>query len=143
MGVTGLPGATEEGAAGEGEGGEPKKEIIPPEVLEDMRNIFSVFDIEGTGEVSILELRTILRALDQDPIEEELEMLSQKLDPEEKGSFTYQNLYDIMEDKLKERDTYDDLIIEFKKLDKDQDGRIPNPEFKQFMMNMGTKFTLE
>jgi Ca2+-binding EF-hand superfamily protein len=35
-----------------------------------------------------------------------------------------------MEDKLKPIDTYDDMILEFKKLDKDGDGKIPAPEFK-------------
>ena len=28
-----------------------------------------------------------------------------------------------------------------KKLDKDQDGKIPSPEFKQYMMNMGNKMS--
>ncbi len=46
-----------------------------------------------------------------------------------------------MEDKLKEVDTYEDLIEQFKKLDKDGDGMIPAPEFKQYMKNMGMKMT--
>ena len=29
------------------------------------------------------------------------------------------------------------------KLDKDKDGKIANPEFKQFIMNLGQKMTLE
>lgn len=48
-----------------------------------------------------------------------------------------------MEEKLKETDTMEDLLEELKKLDRDQDGRIPNPQFKQFMMNLGSKMTLE
>ena len=48
-----------------------------------------------------------------------------------------------MEEKLKDVDTLEDLLVEFKKLDKDKDGRIPNPEFKQFMMNMGSKLNVE
>jgi len=46
-----------------------------------------------------------------------------------------------MEDKLKDVDTYDDMIIEFKKLDKDKDGKIPAPEFKQYMKNLGSKLS--
>jgi Ca2+-binding EF-hand superfamily protein len=30
-----------------------------------------------------------------------------------------------------------------KKLDRDKDGKIPNPEFKQFVMNLGAKMKLE
>ena len=48
-----------------------------------------------------------------------------------------------MEEKLKETDTMEDLVEQLKKLDKDQDGKIPSPEFKQYMMNMGAKMTLE
>ena len=48
-----------------------------------------------------------------------------------------------MEDKLKEVDTYEDVIEQFKKLDKDGDGKIPVPEFKQYMRNMGMKFTAD
>ena len=48
-----------------------------------------------------------------------------------------------MEEKLKDVDTYDDLIEEFKHLDKESTGKIPNPLFKQYMMTMGRKMTLE
>ena len=48
-----------------------------------------------------------------------------------------------MEDKLKEVDTYEDLIEQFKMLDKDGDGMIPAPEFKQYMKNLGIKMTQE
>ncbi len=54
---------------------EEKKEIIPPEVMEDMRNIWSVFDLENRNEVSVVELRTILRALDIDPSPDELDQI--------------------------------------------------------------------
>ena len=122
---------------------EEKKEIIPPEIMEDMRNIWSVFDLENKDEVSTMELRTILRALDIDPSEEELEQIAERVDSEQKGYFTFEQLNIVMEDKLKDVDTFDDLIVEFRKLDKDQDGRVPNPEFKHFMMHMGMKMSLE
>ena len=60
---------------------EEKKEVIPPEVFEDMKNIWSVFDLEGKDQVSIIELRTIMRALDIDPSEDELEYLIKQIDP--------------------------------------------------------------
>ncbi len=48
-----------------------------------------------------------------------------------------------MEDKLKDKDTAEDMIAELKHLDRDKDERIPVPEFKQFMANMGSKMTNE
>ena len=48
-----------------------------------------------------------------------------------------------MEEKLKDVDTVDDLIAQFDKLDKNNDSEIPVPEFKQYMLNMGSKMTSE
>jgi Ca2+-binding EF-hand superfamily protein len=42
-----------------------------------------------------------------------------------------------MEEKLRDVDTAEDLLEQLKKLDKDKDGKIANPEFKQFIMNLG------
>ena len=42
-----------------------------------------------------------------------------------------------MEEKLRDIDTADDLMEQLRKLDRDKDGKIPTPEFKQFIMNLG------
>lgn len=44
---------------------------------------------------------------------------------------------------MKPIDTFEDMIDEFKKLDKDGDGKIPAPEFKQYMKNLGRKLPQE
>ena len=48
-----------------------------------------------------------------------------------------------MEDKLKDKDTPADMMAELRHLDKDKDDKIPVPEFKQFMANMGMKMSSE
>ena len=108
-----------------------------------MKNLWSVFVVSETNTVPIHELRTIMRALDLDPTPDELEILTKQIDPSLSGMITFESLVEIMEDKLRDTDTLEDLLDQFKKLDKDQDGRIPNPEFKQFMTNMGQKMTIE
>lgn len=75
-----------------------------------MKNIWSVFDLEGKNQVSIIELRTILRALDLDPSEDELEHISKQIDPNQDGFFTYEKLYEVMEEKLRDVDTMEDLL---------------------------------
>ena len=122
---------------------EEKKEVISPEVLEDMRNIWSVFDLDRRDQVSIMELRTILRALDLDLEADELHTITQQIDPERQGYFSYGRLKEVMEEKLKDVDTLEDLMEQLRKLDRDKDGKIPNPEMKQFLMNMGSKMNLE
>ena len=65
------------------------------------------------------------------------------IDPDNTGYITFARLQFVMEDKLKETDTVEDLIEQLKKLDKDQDGKIPAPEFKQYMLNLGNQMTAE
>merc|ERR1719263_440815 len=63
------------------------------------------------------------------------------IDPDNTGFITFARLTFVMEDKLKETDTVEDLIEQLKNLDKDHDGKIPAPEFKQYMLNLGNCMT--
>ena len=54
---------------------EDKNETIPPEILEDMKNVWDVFDMHATDKIPIKELRTIMRALDIDLDPKELEIV--------------------------------------------------------------------
>ena len=117
--------------------------VISLETFIDMRNVWSVFDLDGRNQVSIVELRTILRALDIDPSEDELNHIGKQIDPTRQGYFTFEKLNEVMEEKLRDVDTPEDLLEQLRKLDRDKDGKIPSPEFKQFLMNLGLKMTLE
>ena len=56
-------------------------------------------------------------------------------------SFTRQTA--VMEDKLKDQDTVDDPIEQLKKLDKYNNGKLPTPELKQYMLNMDGEISSE
>ena len=85
-----------------------------------------------------------MRALDVNVNEEgQLEQIKEMIDPENTGFINFARLTVVMEDKLKETDTVEDLLEQLKKLDRDGDGKIPAPEFKQYMMNMGNKMNAE
>ena len=74
------------------------------------------------GQVKIKELKTILRALNIDPTDEELDTLVEKCDPTESGVFKYDALKEVMEEKLKEINTKEDLLIELNKISKNQES---------------------
>ena len=134
LGEDGLPIPVEENK---------EEEIIPPEVLQDMQNVWFVFDMKNQHSVEIKHLRTIMRALDFDLNEEELAYVRKQIDPEETGVIKYQNLKLVMEDKLKDKDTAEDMMAELRHLDTDKDDKIPVPEFKQYMADWGAKMTPE
>ena len=108
-----------------------------------MLNVWSVFDLNKTHSVEIKNLRTIMRALDFDLDPDELAVVREQIDPENSGVIKYQNLKLVMEDKLKDKDTPEDMLKELAHLDRDGDEKIPVPEFKQYMANMGMKMTPE
>lgn len=108
-----------------------------------MKNLWNVFDRKKTDRVNISELKKIMRALDFDLNEKELAVVRKQIDPENEGFIRFEGLRLVMEDKLKEVDTFDDFVEQFKKLDKDCDGKIPAPEYKQYMKNLGMKMTEE
>ena len=87
--------------------------------MEDMKNLWSVFVMSETNTVSVGELRTMLRALDIDPSVDELNAIMERIDPDGAGMFSFERLVEVMEDKLRDTDTLEDLLEQFKKLDKD------------------------
>ena len=119
------------------------EEVIPEEILEDMHNLWHVFDMKNTEAVPIDHLRVIMRALDFDLDQDQLEVVRKQIDPNNTGKITFANLKLVMEDKLKDSDTPEDMMAQLKHLDKDGDGMIPIPEFKQYMQNLGRKMTPE
>lgn len=100
------------------------EEKIPPEILQDMKNVWDVFAIKEQDQVSMDDLRTIMRALDQDLTEEELEECKFKIDPEKKV-IKFANLKIVMEERLKPKGTVEELKALFKCLDTNDDGVIP------------------
>ena len=117
------------------ENGNPIQEEVPTNISEEMmlsmKNVWSVFDNDSKDQVTISELKTIMRALDI-PIdrEETYRNVMEMIDPEKTGYITFARLSAVMEEQLRDTDTKEALEEQLKKLDKDQDGKIPSPEFK-------------
>lgn len=111
--------------------------------MQDMKNVWSVFDLEMKDQVSVVELGAILRALDIDLEDEELDIIRKQVDPDESGFITFANLNVVMEDKLKEVDTIDELKDMFALLDKEGTGTIQTMKFKSQMMSMGSKMNAD
>ena len=85
--------------------------VITEEIMLDMKNVFSVFDLKNEDKVPISELRTIMRALDVNVQEDVVvEALRKMIDPDDTGYITFARLTVVMEDKLKDTDTAEDLI---------------------------------
>ena len=117
--------------------------MISEEQLEDMKKLFRVLDVKKESKLPVSQIRRLMRALDFDLDKSELQKVTEKIDPDKTGFITWDNLVLVMEDRLKEVDTYEDFVEAFTKLDKDKDGEISAPEYRQMMATMGHKLTEE
>ena len=71
-----------------------------------MKKVWSVFDIDGKDQVTIKELKTIMRALDI-PIDREdtYRNVMELIDPDKTGYITFGRLTLVMEEQLRDTDT--------------------------------------
>lgn len=74
-----------------------------------MKNLWKVFDMKDTGKIPMKDFQKIMKALDFNLNPEELAILQKQIDPENTGFITKDNLKIVMEEKLKEVDTYEDM----------------------------------
>lgn len=66
---------------------------------------------DGTDVVRISRLVTMMRALDVEPVDDEdINHLVKQADPNNEGVFTKESLIAIMEEKLRDTDTIEELI---------------------------------
>ena len=85
------------------ENGNPIVEELPSnineEMMESMKKVWSVFDMDGKDQVTIKELKTIMRALDI-PIdrEETYRSVMEMIDPDQTGYITFARLTAVMEE---------------------------------------------
>ena len=104
-----------------------------------MKALWDVFDLQSTNNVPIAELNTILRALDFDMKPEELAVVRNEIDPENEGFIRFEKLIEVMEEKLKDVETAEDMEKLFKNFDKEGTGEIGAHKFKHYMKTMGMR----
>ena len=80
-----------------------------------------------------------MRALDFDLKPEELKKVQDEIDPNMEGFIRFEKLIEVMEDKLKDCDTAEDMEAQFKHLDKEGTGEIGAHKFKHYMKTMGMR----
>ncbi len=63
-----------------------------------------MFDKDGKGEISAKELITVLRALGNNPTEEELEIMIEEVDEDKSGTIDFSEFLEMMARKLNQID---------------------------------------
>ena len=115
--------------------------------VQEFREAFALFDKRGDGNIRVGDLGTVLRALGQNPTEEDVQKIQNELDPEGNADkrINFEEFLPILErvkDK-KPRGTEADYVEGLRVFDKDGNGSISAAELRHVLTSLGEKLSDE
>ena len=118
-------------------------EEIPESKLKEYRDAFELFDKDKDGTITAKELANVMKSLNQDPTENELNEMIAEVDIDGNGQIDFEEFVCLMNKRSKETDTEEEVINAFKVFDKDGQGLISSSELYHIMTTLGDKLTEE
>ena len=113
------------------------------EQIEEFKEAFSLFDEEGNGQLSNKLLITVLRALGNNPTEEEVDFMIKEVDEDGSGTIEFDEFLQMMSNKMNSVN-YEKVIWEaFKVYDRDGNGLISGAELRYVLSTQGPMLTHE
>ncbi|KAG5044381.1 hypothetical protein AAZX31_03G226100 [Glycine max] len=119
------------------------KEALREEQIGEFLEAFCLFDKDGDGCITIEELSTAIRSLDENPTVEELQIMMNEVDMDGNGTIEFGEFLNLMARKMKETEAEEELKEAFRVFDKDHDGYISPSELRSVMRTIGEKVTDE
>ncbi|XP_010027196.2 calmodulin-like protein 8 [Eucalyptus grandis] len=118
-------------------------DVLTKQQIDEFQEAFCLLDKDGDGCITMKELATAIKSLDQNPTEEELQSMINEVNSDGCGTIKFEEFLNLMATKIKETEIEEELKEAFKVIDKDQDGYISPNELKQVMIKLGEKLTEE
>ncbi|CAH2046687.1 unnamed protein product, partial [Thlaspi arvense] len=103
------------------------QELTQEQIME-FKEAFCLFDKDGDGCITADELATVIRSLDQNPTEQEIQDMINEIDSDGNGTIEFSEFLNLMASKIQETDADEELKEAFKVFDKDQNGYISASE---------------
>ncbi|KAH7702073.1 Calmodulin [Aphelenchoides avenae] len=114
------------------------------DMIEEFRDAFELFDKDGDGFVTAVELGTVMRSLGLEPTDEELDDLVREIDEDGNGTIELEEFVKIMNRRAAtEEDREKELHESFQIFDRDNDGLISPYDIQFVLMNLGEKLSDE
>ncbi len=116
---------------------------IPEDLRAELREAFMLFDKDGNGCISAPELVTVMRALGQNPSDQDVQEMLLEADIDASGMIEFEEFAVMMVRKFKEVDMEEELIEAFSVLDREGNGLISIHDLRNVMTKKGDKMTLQ
>jgi len=106
--------------------------------MEEYKEAFTEFDIDGDGTITTEELGTVMRRLGERPTQKELLDMVAEVDQDESGSIELDEFYQMMANRTSETNKIRQVFNFF---DKNNDGYISSSELATVMLDLGEQLT--
>merc|ERR1711975_125244 len=97
---------------------------LTDEQLDEIREAFSLFDSDASGQIDVRELKAAMRALGFEVKNEELKKMVTDIDNDGNGTIEFSEFLQMMTGKMGEKDTREDIEKVFKLFDDDNTNKI-------------------
>ena len=116
---------------------------LTEEEIGEFKEAFTLFDKDGDGTITTKELGTIMRSLGQNPTEDELQDMISEVDGDGNGIIDFTEFLIMMDRKMTDKDSEEEIRNAFKAFDKEGKGYISASGLRNVMMNLGEQLTDE
>merc|ERR1719515_3075 len=107
------------------------KQELAAEQVEEVREAFSLFDVDSSGAISYKELRACMKALSIKVDKDELKKMILEVDADQSGEIEFPEFLQMMTGKMNNADTREEVQKVYKMFDCDGDGVISFASLKR------------
>ncbi|KPI38553.1 Calmodulin [Cyphellophora attinorum] len=118
-----------------------KQKPLSQEEVQAFKDVFAMFDKDGSGTITANELGDIMRSLGQKPSDSELEDMINEVDADQSGAIDFDEFLKMMSTSVKSADIEHETRAAFAVFDKDGSGSISADELRQVMKSLGENLT--
>ena len=106
----------------------------------EIREVFDLFDVDGTGLLDVKELRVAMRALGLEPTAGDVQALTDSGRVRD-GKVSYEVFYDAMAERLSARDPREEIAKAFSLFDEEGTGKITVQALRRVAKELGETIT--
>ena len=110
--------------------------ILSEEKLVELRCAFDLFDNDNDGKIDIAELGKAIQKMGQKLTEDDLKEMIKEVDSDYNGTIEFSEFVQLMESKMKDNDSEEEIFEAFKISDKKGNGHITKNDIKNVMSSL-------